>query len=140
MPLVEWKAEFSLGIPSVDYEHEELIALLNELHEGLDEGHGPETMSAFLGEVYARIGAHFALEEQIMRKVGYADLDAHKADHEALLDQIRDIMDAYDDGEFENLDEKLSTALHAWFTTHFRSHDAQLHDKMGDSYPGVEEI
>jgi|SaaInl4_135m_RNA_FD_contig_21_3128138_length_541_multi_3_in_0_out_0_2 hemerythrin len=140
MPFVEWKAEFSLGIPSVDYEHEELIALLNEVHEGLDEGHAPETMSAFLGEVHARISAHFALEEKIMRKVGYENFDVHKADHETLLDQIRDIMDAYEAGEFENLDEQLSSALEAWFTTHFRTHDARLHDSLGDSYPGVEEI
>ncbi len=140
MPLVEWKAEFSLGIPSVDYEHEALIALLNELHEGLDEGYGRETMSAFLGEVNARISAHFALEERIMRKAGYENLDAHKADHEVLLEQIRDLMDAYDEGGFEDLNERLSTALQSWFTTHFRGYDGQLHESLGDSYPGAEEV
>ena len=35
MSWIEWKESYRLGIPSVDYEHEELIALLNDLHEGL---------------------------------------------------------------------------------------------------------
>jgi hemerythrin len=37
--------------------------------------------------------AHFALEERFMREHGYDQLALHKADHERLLDEIREIMD-----------------------------------------------
>jgi len=47
----------------------------------------------FLGELYARIAAHFALKEKIMRDNGYDEYHDHKADHERLLDDIRDLMD-----------------------------------------------
>ncbi len=36
MPLVKWQDKFKIGGASVDYEHEELIALINELHAGLE--------------------------------------------------------------------------------------------------------
>jgi len=140
MTLIEWKPEFSLGIPSVDYEHEELIALLNELHEGLGEGRDAETVGAFLGEVHARIAAHFALEERVMRERRYDQYDAHKADHEALLDELREIMDDYDSGAYETLQPRLSEALRTWFTRHFKTHDARLHRAIGDAFPGIEEI
>ena len=29
MPLIEWQDEFKIGIPSIDHEHQELIALIN---------------------------------------------------------------------------------------------------------------
>ena len=35
-----------------------------------------------------------------MRRASYGDFEPHKEDHENLLDEIRDIMDAYEGGEY----------------------------------------
>jgi hemerythrin-like metal-binding protein len=126
MPLVEWRPEFAIGLPEVDHEHRELIELINQAHAGLGEGAGAEAVSEVLGEIHARIAAHFALEERIMREAHYDGFDAHKDDHEHLLDEIRDIMDAYEDrAEFDQA--AFGARLGAWFTEHFRSEDARLH-------------
>ena len=127
MPLIEWKREFELGIVSVDHEHRELIELINELHAHLGADATPELVGAFLGEIYARISAHFALEETVMRDIRYDGLAPHKADHEALLDDVRDIMDAYDSGAYVDYENVLSDQLQAWFTRHFKTEDARLH-------------
>jgi hemerythrin-like metal-binding protein len=96
MPLVEWREEFNLGVASVDHEHQELIALINKVHDRIAEPGSDVTIAEYLGEIYARIAAHFALEERIMRETGYDQYAGHKADHERLLDDIRDIMDDYE--------------------------------------------
>ena len=36
MSLIEWKEEFSVGVPDVDHEHRELIALINQIHDRLE--------------------------------------------------------------------------------------------------------
>ena len=127
MPLIEWKGEFELGIASVDHEHRELIGLINELHAQLNADATPELVGAFLGEIYARISAHFALEETVMRDMRYDRLAPHKADHENLLEDIRDIMDAYDSGAYVDYENVLSDQLSAWFSRHFKTEDARLH-------------
>jgi hemerythrin-like metal-binding protein len=132
MALIEWQEKFRIGIPSVDYEHQEMIALLNELYTGLAAGAGSEEIMGFLGEVYARISAHFALEEKVMKESRYDRLSEHKADHEDLLDQIRDIMDDYELGEGGQSVEGLGKRMEAWFANHFATHDARLHKAMGD--------
>ena len=101
MALIEWQERFRIGIESVDYEHQEMIALLNELYEGLTQDTGEPDVVAFLGEVYARISAHFALEEREMKQRRYDQYAEHKASHEELLDEIRDIMDDYELGDGE---------------------------------------
>jgi hemerythrin-like metal-binding protein len=101
MSWIEWKESYRLGIPAVDYEHQEMIALLNDLYEGLQGEVDPRSVDAFLGEVYARISAHFALEEKVMRDRGYDQYVDHKAAHERLLDEMREIMDEHDTGAFE---------------------------------------
>ena len=123
MALIDWDERFSVGIASVDHEHREMIRLINELHGQLGGG---GSVAGFLGEIYARISAHFALEEKVMRERRYDQYEDHKADHERLLDEIRDIMDDYEDNRIYE-DEILAVRLGNWFGGHFRTRDARLH-------------
>lgn len=130
MSLIKWREEFSVGVPEVDYEHQELIELINELHRSVQEGVTRDQVVAGLGEIFAQIAAHFALEEKVMQESHYRALREHKTDHEALLDELRDIMDEVeDDGDFD--EALLATDLDRWFSEHFRTHDAKLHRSFG---------
>ena len=128
--LIEWKSEYATGIADVDHEHRELIDLINALYADLTQGGGRDSIAEFLGEINSRIGAHFALEEKIMRARHYDRYADHKADHERLLDAIRDIMDDYEDGALFDPD-RLSQRLSDWFVLHFATHDARLHKHLG---------
>lgn len=131
MPIIQWREDFETGDAAVDHEHEELIHLLNNLHDAMAEGPpSDETMRA-LGEVFARISAHFALEEHEMRDARYPAFEDHKEDHEDLLDEIRDIMDAYEIGVFASQRDRFGARLHDWFVNHFKTHDAKLHGVLG---------
>ncbi len=126
MSLINWREEFSVGVVEVDYEHQELIDLINSLHRSVQEGVTRDQVVSGLGEIYAQIALHFALEEKIMQETHYPAYREHKTDHETLLDDLRDIMDEVeDDGDFD--EHRLSTDLDRWFSDHFRVHDAKLH-------------
>ena len=130
MSLVEWKDEYSLGVPDIDHEHRELIELINELYESVSAAGTEMNALDFLGELYARITAHFALEEKLMREARYDEYPDHKADHERLLDDIRDLMDDYEDGVYVDVEE-FGKRLDEWFSEHFRTRDARLHKRLG---------
>jgi hemerythrin len=124
--LIAWREEFTIGLPDVDHEHRELIAMINALHESLGPAAEVERIVAALGEIQARIAAHFALEEREMRRLDYISVTEHKDDHERLLDDIMEITDAVEspaDYDPEAFGQRLSR----WFTDHFRTHDARLH-------------
>lgn len=126
MKLLEWKDEFSVGVPSVDLEHRELIGLINETHRLASSRANYESISSMLGEIFAHVSAHFALEEKYMIDSAYPHYGEHKDDHERLLDEIRDIMDQVDiDGAYD--ERNLAAALETWFAVHFRTHDSRLH-------------
>lgn len=126
MTLLEWRDDFNIGIEEVDHEHRELIGLINALHAELGGNRSGERVEAFLGEILASVSAHFALEEKVMRARHYDELAGHKADHEQLLDELRDLMDEQAGGEA--LDETaFSARLAEWFSAHFRTQDARLH-------------
>ena len=126
MSVLQWREEFSVGIEEVDHEHRELIGLIRGLQESLEEGASTDQVIDVLGEIYAQIAAHFALEEKMMRQTQYPALADHKEDHETLLDDLRDIMDEVeDDGILDRV--RLTDDLDRWFSDHFKTHDAKLH-------------
>ena len=130
MSLIVWRPEFELGVPAIDREHRELVDLINSVHVALAAEDRDASVVELLGDLYARISAHFALEERMMREQGYDEYLEHKEDHERLLDEIRDLMDDYEDGTALDL-EGFARALDAWFGEHFRTRDARLHRKLG---------
>ena len=129
MTLLEWKDEFKIGIEEVDFEHQELIELINESFAEVERANSSTAVMDFLGEIFEKISAHFALEEKVMKSFRYEDYEEHKRDHERLLDSIRDIMDEF--MLVEKIDEKLfGQQLRDWFINHFSTHDAQLHHRF----------
>lgn len=126
MQLIEWREEFSIGLPGVDHDHRELIAEINRLHDQIRSGDEVAALSITLGGIQTAIAAHFALEEKDMASLGYDQFAAHKADHERLLDDIRDIMDEHSASGVLD-DQAFSHRLAAWFGDHFKTHDARLH-------------
>ena len=130
MSLLEWKPEYSVGIASMDDEHREMIALINDVYAKLGTSPDADTIEDCLEEIFNTISLHFALEERIMREQGYDEYKDHKEDHEDLLDEIRDLMEAFVNSPTQGarmLEERLSD----WFAQHFASFDARLHGKLG---------
>ena len=130
MSFLEWKKEFSVGIQSMDEEHQHMIELINGVYTELREHRDADSIERFLGDVHSAIAGHFALEERLMRESGYVEYEAHKEDHEDLLDQIRDMMDALNDDADAGF-RQLEQCLSGWFGRHFSSFDARLHGALG---------
>lgn len=130
MVLITWKPEYSVGDEAVDHEHRELVDLVNSAAGAMLEGRPEADVDRLLGDLYRAISAHFAHEERQMQRAAYDRYPDHKHDHERLLDALRDIMDGAAAGE-DILAERLTAVLEAWFTDHFRTHDARLHHRLG---------
>ena len=130
MAPIQWKPEYSLGDPAIDHEHQEMIRLVNLAIADILEGRPDADLDRCLGDLYQTVSAHFALEEQQMRRAGYSDFRAHKDDHERLLDTLRDIMDEAHPGD-ATMAARMTAALEDWFSAHFRTHDKRLHGVLG---------
>jgi len=55
MSYLEWKAEFSVGIDSMDVEHREMIELINTVYAELEGRRDADAIEAFLGEGHSAI-------------------------------------------------------------------------------------
>ena len=127
---MQWKPEYSVGVESMDDEHREMINLINDTYDKLESDPDADQIEQCLGDIFSTISMHFALEERLMRKNNYAEYQAHKNDHEELLDQIRDLMDDFA-ADTSSGAVKLEQSLSDWFAGHFSTFDARLHGELG---------
>ena len=127
--MIEWRKEFSVGNEAIDHEHEHMIEQINQLYELLGQPMDVLNIEMMLGDIQADISAHFALEELLMREANYAEFEAHKDDHEDLLDQIHDLMFSFAEDPDAGR-ELLVNQLSDWFGRHFATFDARLHKQL----------
>jgi hemerythrin len=127
MALIEWREEYCTGFAGVDFEHETLIRQINAVYELVEDRADKALVIDSLGEIYGSISAHFALEEQMMLRHQYDHYQQHQADHERLLDDIRDITDEFE-ASIDVDDTEFKQKLANWFQLHFKTHDSRLHN------------
>jgi len=129
MAQIEWRDEFSLGNAAVDAEHRQLIVQVNQLYDQFALPMDALAIESLLAELQADISAHFALEELLMEQAGYAEYEAHRRDHERLLDEINDLIFQFEEDP-EAGRRILKNTLSDWFGVHFNGFDARLHGQL----------
>jgi len=128
MPLLQWKDEYEIGIGSIDHEHHALMDLINVLGARLDPAFGSDEVCETLREICTLVATHFAHEESIMRELHYDQYAEHKADHNRLLNEIRDILQSVETGSLIDYRIDLGERVGRWFGRHFETLDARLHN------------
>lgn len=86
--MFEWKPEYAVNIGSIDAQHQTLFGIGRELYAAMSAGQGTSVLGRILDRLIQYTKVHFAHEERLMRLHGYPDFAAHKAKHDALVQQV----------------------------------------------------
>jgi len=86
--MFEWKAEYAVGIGSIDAQHQGLFAIGRELYAAMSTGQGRNALGRILDRLVQYTTVHFAHEERLMQLHHYPDFANHKAAHDALVKQV----------------------------------------------------
>jgi hemerythrin len=81
---VSWKSHYSVGENSIDAQHRQILAILNDLYVAMDTGREHEELKRLLDRLVLYTMTHFEHEEEIMRACAYPDFENHKAEHDQM--------------------------------------------------------
>jgi hemerythrin len=93
--LVEWSEDLSVGIQEIDEQHKVLLEILNELNDGLHDVRRKEIRLEVLDKLIDYTKVHFAVEESLMRILGYPRYEEHKAEHDRLIGEIKEFREKF---------------------------------------------
>ena len=124
--LFKWDESFLIGIEELDHEHKVLIDDINRLHEELARQEEKSEIEKCLGDICARMQAHFALEEHVMKEHKYEFFDEHKREHDELLDNCTEYMLRFLNDTGTSSSTPIEDSLKGWVMNHIVTSDKKM--------------
>ncbi len=121
---IDWRDEYSVGIESIDEQHKKLISLINTLQTIVDYTSEEKLERECLSAVVDYTRTHFVYEERLMEEYGYPDFEAHKAQHQKMIDKVNDLLAEYENNPESAMKHALDFLKH-WLVRHINGTDKQ---------------
>jgi hemerythrin-like metal-binding protein len=131
MVLIKPEDCLKLGIPEIDSQHATLISLINQLHEAMLQGAEKPVLGGLLSQLLEHTQTHFAYEEELMSQAGYPGYDAHKSEHNRLMQHIVHLTERFRSGELL-LSFAVVLELKGWAVVHIEKSDKPLGAFLND--------
>lgn len=132
MTLIENAEKFCVGHEHIDADHRELAEHLNRLNTAVISGADAEEQKKLLEVLITFTGRHFQREEALMSQMAYTGLEKHKAEHDMLLEEVRELQGRFNSGSIA-LTESLFDYLAEWLTFHTVTTDKKLADAIASA-------
>jgi hemerythrin-like metal-binding protein len=125
MPALTWDADLATNVRMMDGQHRLLMGFLSNLHQAINEKQDREAIGEILAQVNHGTLSHFATEERLMLAIEYPAYARHKAEHDALMDRLSQVMGQFNTGSTP-ISADLATFLQEWLAQHIREADRRF--------------
>ena len=100
MPFMPWTPELELGLPEIDDQHRQLVALTNALYDEL-QGAAPqrEEIGTILEALVDYTHNHFIVEEDLFQRYGYPQTADHQDEHNGFASKVMALLARFEGGE-----------------------------------------
>ena len=127
MAFLEWQDSFSVKIPSIDKQHQKLIAMINELMDAMKQGKGNAVLSDIIEKLADYTVVHFNTEETYFEKYGYPETEEHKKEHQDFVNKVLDFKQGFEAGKI-GLSIEVMSFLKDWLKGHILGTDQKYSD------------
>jgi hemerythrin-like metal-binding protein len=90
-----WPGELDTGVSVLDEQHRLIDRVLVSLHQTLQVWDVPRDLVDRIDQLQCLVEEHFATEEAVMETCAYPHLGPHRAEHEALVERLRELQIRY---------------------------------------------
>jgi len=125
MALIEWSDSLSVHVKQIDREHQQLVELINNLHEAMKARAGKETVGIAIECLIKYTEFHFGAEEALMAKHGYLSSAGHRAAHRTFVQKTQEFAKGYAVGKLL-LSMDVMNFLKVWLTEHICKVDKEF--------------
>ena len=115
----------SIGIASLDSQHQEIINLVNQIASAVAKGSMIGTTRSLVNDLLRVTQIHFACETELMVAYGYPDIQSHVVKHNELLLEIQNLVEDIAGSKRERA-ELISAYLNDWVEIHIVKSDMPL--------------
>lgn len=124
---IEWTNDLSVGVSSIDAQHQQLFKMADELFEAGKNGKSKEKIGDLLGFLDRYTKQHFKDEEAYMKSINYPGLAEQEKAHQAFINELTKLK-----AEFDKSGGNIAVIIGAnqmvvdWLTKHISGMDKKI--------------
>jgi hemerythrin len=126
MTLLKWERSMEVDIPSIDDDHRNIVAWVNDLHEMGAYSFPHKTLVYVLDSLADYIEVHFRREERAMEACSYNGLDVHRHAHIGFESSINKFREQVLGNENSLVSEEVIKFILEWFIHHITGLDTLM--------------
>ncbi|WP_210395543.1 bacteriohemerythrin [Motiliproteus sediminis] len=126
---LSWEPALELGIAAIDAQHQALFAEYNAMCDAFIAEAGAEQLNRMFIGLVDHIETHFRDEEALMRQLRHPEFGSHRAEHQRLLEQVREVRDRAKQGQVV-LTLQMLSFLRGWVRDHILNEDSKILTKQ----------
>lgn len=120
-----WQQAYSIDVPEIDAQHQNLFALGDALTRATVAGEAAPQLHGRLCEMLAASQQHFATEERLMEASGFPARAHHKHQHDCFVQKAIDLAGDFEAGRAA-MDSTILPFLGRWMKHHIATEDRAL--------------
>jgi hemerythrin len=117
MNLISWKKQYSVGVETLDFQHKQLIAIINELCQAENKCTSHQRMGEIIEELVAYTKFHFKHEESYFNRINFLAIDEHKAEHAQFAKEISQFEERHK-AQLIEMNDDILNYLKTWLLNH----------------------
>lgn len=138
MVYLEWTDALKLGHPTIDFQHQSLVARINDLEQVKSrENGGHILLEVVLDELVKYTQYHFATEEKLMAKMDYHESEDHVKQHESFVSKIAQFREDFHQKK-RDISDDLFQFLTKWLQNHILITDKAMVSELLASHPDID--
>ncbi|MDV7340405.1 bacteriohemerythrin [Terasakiella sp. A23] len=117
MGRLAWSEDYNVGDAEIDRQHQDLFALIDRLD---DASLDTSSMGVIFEKLDIYVREHFHDEEELLKQVGYDDLDAHLRQHDEFREWLSTAKESFKSEHADNgaVGHNLQVFLRDWLLNH----------------------
>jgi hemerythrin len=129
MELFQWKAEYDIGLPDIDAQHQTMVDMLNQLYTAKKTDQVHQVIEETLDRLLQYTRVHFADEEAAMNDVNYPYLSKQRREHLDMTDEVLKMRNRFMQGD-EPATFELLNFMSEWLKKHITGSDRKFGEFM----------
>lgn len=117
---MQWREEYSVGIPEIDAQHRSLVDCITVVEQAVGSESRWSAVHSALVVLTKYVEIHFAVEESMLRIHDYPDFDRHVLEHRRFASELSTLKQASLQGDVSDV---MIAFLDGWLNGHILTHD-----------------
>lgn len=122
MTSLRWSDDLSVGIASLDAQHQRMFRMFDDLNEAMLAGKDREVVGGIIDGLIAYAQEHFQREEKLFAHTNYPDAAAHKLEHDAFVVKVKTLREEHLGGQ-PGIPPRVLGLMSSWLREHILGTD-----------------